>query len=175
MCLDIKPMPKNFPSKTPFMLFPDEKIIFKTNPHWLFLVIPESLLTALFLLYLSYICPFMVGPLIAGACIVLSLFAFPFVMVIYYLDWKFNRLYLTDVRVVKERGILGKRFMSIFLEQLEDITCSYGLIGRIFRFGDLEIESAGTYGKMVFKGIPSPRGMKWRIEWAKQKLQKTKV
>jgi hypothetical protein len=26
----------------------------------------------------------------------------------------------------------------------------------IFNFGDLEIESAGTYGRLMFKGIPTP-------------------
>jgi len=97
-------------------------------------------------------------------CFLLTSFAFPFVIVVFYLDWRFNRLYLTNYRLVKERGIIGKRFMSIFLEQVQDISCSYGIIGSIFHFGDLEIESAGTYGKMVFKGIPLPKKKKWRIE-----------
>lgn len=146
------------------MLFPNEKIIFKTNPHWLFIVVPIIGFVILWFLYLFLICPFWVASVFGSLCFILSSFAFPFMILIYYLDWRFNRLYLTNFRLVKERGIIGKRFMSIFLEQVEDITCSYGLIGRVFHFGDLEIESAGTYGRMVFKGIPSPKSMKWLIE-----------
>lgn len=40
----------------------------------------------------------------------------------------------------------------------------YGILGRIFGFGHLIIESAGTYGKMVFRGMPRPGRIKWRIE-----------
>jgi uncharacterized membrane protein YdbT with pleckstrin-like domain len=165
-------MIKLFPSNPPFMLFPDEKIIFKTNPHWLLILAPIVFFLILWLHYLLFICPVVVEAMLGDMCVTLASFAFPFVMLVFYLDWKFSRLYLTNFRLVKERGILGKRFMSIFLEQVQDITCSYGIVGRIFRFGDLEIESAGTFGKMVFKGIPSPKGMKWRIEWEKSKLPK---
>ena len=165
-------MIKNSPSKTPFMLFPNEKIIFKTNPHWLLIVVPIIGFVILWFLYLFLICPFLVVSFFGRGCFILTSFAFPFVTLIYYLDWKFNRIYLTNYRLVKGRGIIGKRFMSIFLEQVEDISCSYGLLGRIFHFGDLEIESAGTYGKIIFKGIPSPKGMKWRIEREISKMQK---
>jgi len=54
--------------------------------------------------------------------------------------------------------------MAIRLKDIEDIICSYGIWGRIFSFGNLIIESAGTYGKMVFEGMPWPKKIKWRIE-----------
>jgi len=54
--------------------------------------------------------------------------------------------------------------MSIWLDDVEDITCSFGILGRIFGFGNLIIESAGTEGKMIFKGFPLPNKIKWMIE-----------
>jgi hypothetical protein len=60
--------------------------------------------------------------------------------------------------------------MAIWLKNVEDITCSFGILGRIFGFGDLEIESAGTYGKMTFEGLPKPKRIKWRIEIEKHRL-----
>jgi hypothetical protein len=39
-------------------------------------------------------------------------------------------------------------------------------MGRIFGFGDLEIESAGTYGKIVFSFITNPRNKKEEINKA---------
>ena len=155
---------KGYFSQTPFLLFPDETVIFKTNPHWLLLVWPFGILCATWLLYLIYLCPYVVALTFSGVCFLLSLLAFPLAIVITYLDWQFNRLYLTNYRIVKERGIIGRRFMSIFLEQVEDITVSYGIWGRIFGFGNLEIESAGTWGQMIYKGAPEPLEKKWRIE-----------
>ncbi len=37
-------------------------------------------------------------------------------------------------------------------------------VNRRFVFGDLKIESAGTYGQMVFKGVPGPEKKKWLVE-----------
>jgi len=54
--------------------------------------------------------------------------------------------------------------MSIKLDNIEDIICDFGIWGRIFGFGDLIIESAGTSGKMAFKGMPKPRKIKLKIE-----------
>jgi uncharacterized membrane protein YdbT with pleckstrin-like domain len=101
-----------------------------------------------------------------GICYILALFAFFFLTLVFYLDWKFNRLYLTNQRLIKERGIIGKRFMAIGLDKIQDITCIYGILGRIFGFGNLIIESAGTYGKMIFEGLPKPKRIKWKIEKA---------
>ena len=47
--------------------------------------------------------------------------------------------------------------MAVQLNDIEDITCSYGILGRIFGFGNLVIESAGTYGKMIFDRMPNQK------------------
>jgi len=76
--------------------------------------------------------------------------------------------------LIEERGIIGKRIMSIPLDKVQDITCSFGIWGRIFEFGDLEIQSAGTYGKIVFDFIPNPRKLKEEVEKAILESRKKK-
>jgi hypothetical protein len=61
--------------------------------------------------------------------------------------------------------------MSIFLEQVEDITVSYSIWGKIFGFGNIQIESAGTEGQMSFKGAPDPIKKVKRIEEEMFKLK----
>jgi uncharacterized membrane protein YdbT with pleckstrin-like domain len=56
--------------------------------------------------------------------------------------------------------------MSIWLDKVQDVTCKFGILGRIFGFGDIEIESAGTYGKIIFRFLPSPRKLRQEIEKA---------
>jgi uncharacterized membrane protein YdbT with pleckstrin-like domain len=159
-------MSGNYRSNPSIFLLPDEKIILRTNPHWLFLAIPLVGIFLTFLFYFLFGCPFL-GIIYQGlvhACYLISLLILFFVSIVFYLDWKFNRLYLTSLRLIKERGIIGKRFMAIKLKDIEDVTCKYGIWGRIFGFGSLTIESAGTFGKMDFEGMPRPRTLRWMIE-----------
>jgi len=53
--------------------------------------------------------------------------------------------------------------MSILLKRIQDIKCQFGIWGRIFGFGDLEIESAGTYGKITFHLSPHLKNLKKKI------------
>jgi len=150
-----------------FNLLPNEKIIYKTNPHWLFIVAPVFGIFLFWLIYFLFVCSF-IGAVLSNPlidfCFYFSSFASAFVILILYLDWKFNRLYLTNFRLIKERGIIGKDSMSIHLENIENITCKFGIWGRILRFGDLIIESAGAHGMMIFEKVPRPIKIKWRIE-----------
>jgi hypothetical protein len=49
------------------------------------------------------------------------------------------------------------------VNMVQDVTCRFGILGRVFGFGDLEIESAGTYGKIVFSFISNPSERKEEI------------
>jgi len=87
-------------------------------------------------------------------------------MIVIFLDWLCTNYYLTNLRLVEQRGIIGKRIMSIWLDKVQDVTCRFGILGRIFNFGDIEIESAGTHGKIVFGFLPLPRELREEIEEA---------
>lgn len=87
-------------------------------------------------------------------------------MIVIFLYWICINYYLSNLRLVEERGIIGKRIMSIWLDKVQDVTCKFGILGRIFGFGDIEIESAGTCGKVIFGFLPSPRKLQKEIEKA---------
>lgn len=87
------------------------------------------------------------------------------------LDWLCTNYYLTNLKLIEERGIFGKRIMMVPLNKVQDITCKLGILGRIFGFGDLEIESAGTYGKIVFSFIANPIRRKEEINEALLKIK----
>jgi uncharacterized membrane protein YdbT with pleckstrin-like domain len=164
-------MNKNFLFKPAFKLLPGEELIFKTHPHWLFVVLPVAGLAVIWYLYSTLFCPSFMIAGFRGLCLAAASFALPFVIVLFYLDWQLCRLYLTNMRLIKERGIIGRRCMAIFLEQVEDITCSQGLWGRVLGYGDLEIESAGTFGRMVYRQAPKPVEKKAMIEQALARIR----
>lgn len=137
-----------------------EKIIFKVHPHWLYVAIPELTLISLAFLILrfTYLLPPWTLMIFAGA-LLLS-------MLVIFLDWICINYYLTSLRVIEERGIIGKKVMSIWLDKVQDVTCKFGVVGRILSFGDIDVESAGTYGKIVFSFAPSPRKLQKEIQKA---------
>ena len=159
-------MVNNYPSKSKSFLLPNEQIVFQANPHSLFLLVSMGQIFLFFFLYYFFACPFlgfMAHPL-EHYCYAATLIILIFLSLVFYLDWKFNRLYLTNYRLIRESGIIGKRYMSVRLTNIEDMTCTFGIMGRILGYGDLAIESAGTHGQMIFKGISKPRKMKTLIE-----------
>jgi uncharacterized membrane protein YdbT with pleckstrin-like domain len=138
----------------PSFLLPNEKIIWQTNPHWLFLVIPEI---ALLLVGIFVIKNLSFTNQIFQSLTILFGIAIAFSMVVLFLNWICTKYYLTNIRLIEERGIIGKRIMSIWLDKIQDITIRFSIFGRIFNFGDIEIESAGTQGKIVFDSLPNPQ------------------
>ena len=87
-------------------------------------------------------------------------------MIVLFLQWVCTTYSLTNLRLLEERGIIGRRIVSIRLTSVQDITCTFGVLGWIFGFGDIEIESAGTYGKIVFGSVPEPGKLREEIEKA---------
>lgn len=160
----------NYISNSKSFLLPDEQIVYHANPHWLFLLVSLGQIVLFFFLYYFFACPFL-GMIVSSLehyCYITSLMILVFLSLIFYLDWKFNRLYLTNFRLIKERGIIGKSYMSVRLSDIEDMTCTFGLTGRIFKYGDLIIESAGTKGQMIFKGIHKPNRVRYLLDYEKQ-------
>jgi uncharacterized membrane protein YdbT with pleckstrin-like domain len=138
-----------------------EKIIFKVHPHWLYVAIPEFTLAILRIYFFLF--AYALHPQWIPILIVIAIL---FAMLIIFLDWLCTNYYLTNLRLIEGRGIIGKRIMIVPLDKVQDITCKFGIMGRIFGFGDLEIESAGTYGKIVFSFIAKPRKRKEEINKA---------
>ncbi len=147
-------------------LLPNEQIVYQANPHWLFLLFSLSQIVLFYFLYYFFACPFLgrISGTFEHYCYVVSLILLIFISLVFYLEWRFNRLYLTNFRLIKERGIIGKSYMSVRLPDIQDISNSFGLTGRIFDFGDLIIESAGTKGQMVFKGMARAKEIKYLID-----------
>jgi len=142
---------------------PNEKIILKKHPHIVVLLFLFGLI-ALGWLSLILLSELFLGVIERRIAISLFSFVFSFVSLIIFLDWWYTRFYLTDLRVVKVRGIIGKTYDTIRLLNIEDISYSFGLVAWLFNFGTLVIESAGTYGKITFKYLPSPKKVQLEIE-----------
>jgi uncharacterized membrane protein YdbT with pleckstrin-like domain len=148
---------------------PDERMILRADPHLLPFILPFVVAflawTGLFSVD-DFVLHFHLLENLPDSISILLLLLFTIVR---YVDRRFNRLYLTSRRLVRERGIIRKRYNSIFLEQIENLSCTNGFLGDMFDFGNLEIES--VHGTILFKGIISAERHKRRIAREVKKLR----
>lgn len=70
---------------------------------------------------------------------------------------------LTNRRVIKQTGLLAKTSTSAQLEKLNNVDHRQSLWGRIFDYGDVEIDTASETGMTYFKSIADPLDFKTEI------------
>lgn len=84
-----------------------------------------------------------------------------------YIDWRNDIYVLTNRRVVHRERVgaflIREDFSAAPLQAIQNVQVSQvGPIGRILRFGDLIVETAGAVGQVVFRSIPDP----WAVQQA---------
>jgi uncharacterized membrane protein YdbT with pleckstrin-like domain len=87
--------------------------------------------------------------------------------------WLTTHHVITNERVIYRAGWIAKRGKEIPLEVINDVAFSQTIFERIFKTGDLLIESAGTHGQTRYRDIPSPeevQSLVYRVR-EKRKLQ----
>jgi membrane protein YdbS with pleckstrin-like domain len=77
--------------------------------------------------------------------------------------WFFAHFVLTDRRVILSQGILNKTTMAIPLEQLTNINTVQNAWERVFKYGDVMMETAGEFGQQPFSNIGRPLEVKKEI------------
>lgn len=79
-------------------------------------------------------------------------------MIYAVLERKYNIWAVTTERVIDEWGVLAKNVRETPIEKINNITVKQSIVGRIFGFGDIEIESAAEEGKTTISFISDPDG-----------------
>lgn len=126
--------------------------------HWLVLVNP-ALLLGLFLLVtvISYSAgwPGDIFLLITLVTLVIVLY---FVYRIFVRE--FNIWVVTNLRVIDEYGVFSHNVKESPLDKINNISYRQSLIGRIFNYGDVQIQTAAEMGATTNKFVTSPKLLK---------------
>jgi uncharacterized membrane protein YdbT with pleckstrin-like domain len=135
-------------------LLPGETALLHINRHPLVLVqevwgatIVVLGLSILLLIFGSALRWFLVLAMLLGLFVYLD---------IRYIVWRSVSYTITDQRILQRRGLLGKYTRSIGIARVQDVSTAQGILGRLFDYGDVEIESAGKDGAEVFTYVPDP-------------------
>ena len=133
-------------------LLPGETRLLHINRHPLVLV-KEVLGPTLVVLAISIVLILIKFSWFIVLAMLLGLFVY---LDIRYIIWRSVTYTITDQRILQRRGVLGKFTRSIGIARVQDVSTSQSLFGRLFDFGDVEIESAGKDGAEIFTYVPDP-------------------
>ena len=135
-------------------LQPDETIVFRAHPSRIGLV-PYFLLAALAAVGGLYAyqrgytgAVLVVAGAIALVALVMALARF--------IRLRSNEYILTTHRLIEQYGILSKRSVDSYLSKINNVEHSQSLWGRIFHFGDVEVDTASKDGVTRFPMVARP-------------------
>jgi len=66
-----------------------------------------------------------------------------FTLGLYAIPWRSRSWILTDRRLIRHTGVLNIQERSIPLKNIQDVNYTASLLGRMFNYGNLDVESAG--------------------------------
>jgi membrane protein YdbS with pleckstrin-like domain len=145
-------------------LLQDEREIRVARQHWS-VFIPTaagSLVVVGVLAALVAVLPTHVSSVAIGGAktlvLVLGIAVAAIVLTVHWLRWRYTTFTLTDRRVMVGTGVLSRHTESIALDRVQDTAVRQSLLARVFRAGDVEIESAGRDGTEVLARIHDPQG-----------------
>jgi len=142
----------------------DEKILFVTNKHWYVLIIPA--LVSIALIIFSF---FVFGKLPE---IKLWYLVVPLIAVIYfvfsYYSWKFDLWVVTNNRVIDEFGVFSINSKESQIDKINNVSYQQSLLGRIFGFGDVQIQTAAEMGMTSYQNVSKPKQLKEALSQAQE-------
>ena len=143
----------------------DEKVLVIIRQHWIKLALPFFvwLLAAVLLI------------LFAGTTgFIITLIAALYPMY-EYLNWKSNLWCVTNLRVVDESGFFSRYSKESPLDKINNVEYDQSIGGRIFGYGNVDIQTAAEMGETTYHTIHHPKLLKDTITHAQEEYKKAQI
>lgn len=144
----------------------DEKILLITRQHWLKLVLPFFawlLLTILLLVWMQNLTVFIIIVLAA---------LYP---LIEYVNWRHNLWSVTNLRIVDETGFFTRYSKESPLDKINNVEYDQSIWGRLFGYGNVDIQTAAEMGETKYILIHHPKLLKDTITHAQEEYKKLQI
>ncbi len=145
----------------------DEKKLIIIRQHWLKLALPFLAWLMLAILLLVFIKNYRVDFII-----ILLTALYP---MIEYINWKNNLWCVTNLRVVDESGFFTRYSKESPLDKINNVEYDQSIWGRIFGFGNVDIQTAAELGETTYNLIHHPKLLKDTITHAQEEYKKMQI
>ena len=143
----------------------DEKKLLTIHQHWIKLALPFLLwlIAAVLLIWFADT---------TGLIIALVTALYPMYE---YLNWKNNLWCITNLRVVDESGFFSRYSKESPLDKINNVEYDQTIWGRIFGYGNVDIQTAAELGETTYHLIHHPKLLKDTITHAQEEYKKTQI
>jgi membrane protein YdbS with pleckstrin-like domain len=90
----------------------------------------------------------------------------------HYYTWKVNIWVVTNFRVIDETGVLNHYAKESPLDKINNVSYDQTLLGRVFNFGHVEIQTAAQVGATDYFNVNHPKRLKDTITAAQAEYQR---
>ena len=145
----------------------DEKLLIIIRQHWIKLVLPFFAWLLLAILLLSFVTNYKIDLII-----ILLTAIYP---MIEYINWKYNLWAVTNMRVVDESGFFTRYSKESPLDKINNVEYDQPILGRIFGYGNVDIQTAAEMGETKYQLIHHPKLLKDTITHAQEEYKKIQI
>lgn len=149
----------------------DEHLLFETRKHWFFLIIPVLITAAL--IVLSFYIYFQLDDKKSWYLFI------PVLSVLYFLfryySWKNDLWAVTNIRVIDESGVFSINSKESPIDKINNVAYSQNVLGRIFGYGDVQIQTAAEMGETSYTNISYPNKLKEALSSAMEQYKESQL
>ena len=144
----------------------EEQLLIVIRHHWLNLVLPSLAWVLLTVLLFVFV------PVKIALISALVTALYPIYLI---LEWKYNIWAVTTMRVIDESGFFSRYSKESPLDKINNVEYDQSIWGRMFGYGDVEIQTAAEMGDTTYKMIHYPKLLKDTITHAQEECKKLQV
>lgn len=152
-----------------------EKLLLVAKKHWLILVRP--VIFSIISIIATIIAYVNAGPkfiVIGHILLVLAIIgALYFLYKIF--DRKTNIWAVTNLRMIDEYGIISHNAKESPIDKINNVSFSQSIMGRLFNYGDVQIQTAAEMGSTIVRFVSSPRLLKDSITQAQDNYKQAQI
>lgn len=144
----------------------EEKLLIIIRHHWLKLILPEFawiLLTVLLFVFIP-----------AKIALIIALITALYPLYLFF-EWRNCIWAVTTMRVVDEAGFFSRYSKESPLDKINNVEYTQTLWGRMFGYGDVEIQTAAEMGDTTYTMIHFPKLLKDTITHAQEEYKASQV
>jgi uncharacterized membrane protein YdbT with pleckstrin-like domain len=152
-----------------------EQLLLEAKKHWLLLVRPAILailsVSATIFAYVNAGSKFIViGHILLVMTAVVALY-----LLYKIFDRKTNIWAVTNLRIIDEYGVISHNAKESSIDKINNVSFSQSLFGRMFNYGDVQIQTAAEMGSTTVQFVSSPRLLKDSITESQDKYKQAQI
>lgn len=95
---------------------------------------------------------------------ILACLTFGYLAVVDYLQYKRKTLTVNDKSLELQYGVFSKNSRELFYKNIQGVNVNQSVLGRMFNYGDLVINTANQNESVVFNNIEHPQVLRQAIQ-----------